>query len=162
MVAGAVALLALSGCSSEVSNYHHAITGEPCVPNDTLVPGNGNGNGNGNGGHNSPTGIPGDNIDDPHSGQVDCLYDGNSGQGDDKKHGCVPPPGCDDQGCCEEPPPPSDDPPSDDPPSDDPPSDDPPSDDPPACPAADVCMVSADCGSTERVCTNGCCQAAIE
>ena len=84
----------LVGCAGDSATYHNALTGDVCTPNSSFVPMTGNGNG----GHNSPTGIPGDNIDDPHSGKVDCYYDGNSGQGDDKKHPCAP--GCDDQHCC--------------------------------------------------------------
>ena len=49
-----------------------------------------NGQGNGNGGHNSPTGIAGDNSDDENSGHVDCLGDGDSGQGNDDRF-CAPP-----------------------------------------------------------------------
>lgn len=45
----------------------------------------------------------GDNCDDLSSGKIDCIGDGNSGQGDDKKHNCVfPQPGCDANGCCDE------------------------------------------------------------
>lgn len=45
----------------------------------------------------------GDNCDDLSSGKVDCIGDGNSGQGDDKKHNCMfPQPGCDENGCCDE------------------------------------------------------------
>lgn len=45
----------------------------------------------------------GDNCDDLSSGKVDCIGDGNSGQGDDKKHNCqFPQPGCDANGCCED------------------------------------------------------------
>ena len=75
-----------------------------------------NGQGNGNGGHNSPTGIPGDNIDDPHSGKIDCLGDGDSGQGNDARN--CPPAGCDAFGCCDtsEPPPGGTKPPRNDPP----------------------------------------------
>lgn len=98
----------------------------------------------------NPLGIPGDNEDDAHSGLTDCLGDGNSGHGDDFKHGeCnprndeppPPPRGCDDQGCCEDPEDPSDDPtddPQDDPSTD--PNDDPqddPSDDPTTDPGTD-------------------------
>lgn len=104
------ALLALTfgvfvaACASEPAPpvYRSALTGEECEPDPTtLVPGP-RGGGRGRGGHNSPTGIPGDNIDDLRSGHTDCLYDGNSGHGDDRD-GCVPPPGCDAEGCCEEP-----------------------------------------------------------
>jgi len=93
--AALLASLALNACAGDTSTYHNALTGDSCTPNSSYVP---LGSGNGNGGHNSPTGIPGDNIDDPHSGKVDCYYDGNSGQGDDKKHPCAP--GCDNQHCC--------------------------------------------------------------
>ena len=100
----ACALVAL-GCSMEAptTGYRSALTGEACEPEaDSWMPA-GNRAAQGRGGHNSPTGIPGDNIDDPRSGKIDCLGDGNSGQGDDKKHGCqFPQPGCDGQGCCAE------------------------------------------------------------
>lgn len=92
----------LAACASDSTPpvYRSALTGEECEPDpSTLVPGT---RGSGRGGHNSPTGIPGDNIDDLRSGRTDCLYDGNSGHGDDRE-GCIPPPGCDAAGCCEEP-----------------------------------------------------------
>lgn len=106
----ATGALAIAGCSTDAptssSSYLQDGTGEPCEPDmSTMVPtvlrGH-RGQGNGKGGHNSPTGIAGDNIDDPHSGKVDCYWDGNSGQGNDKD-GCAPPPGCDANGCCENP-----------------------------------------------------------
>ncbi len=128
----ALASIGVVGCTDDASTsqYRNALTGAVCVPDpETLVPLHGhNGQGNGNGGHNSPTGIPGDNIDDPNSGKVDCLGDGDSGQGNDERN-CTPAPGCDAEDCCEEPPPsdPSDPPPSDPPPSDPPPSEPPPS-----------------------------------
>jgi hypothetical protein len=89
-----VATQGLAACGGEpTTTYRSAVSGKECTPNSSLVPPT-----HGNGGHNSPTGIPGDNMDDLHSGKVDCYYDGNSGQGDDKKHPCAP--GCDDQKCC--------------------------------------------------------------
>ncbi|AKF03011.1 hypothetical protein DB32_000159 [Sandaracinus amylolyticus] len=97
-------VITLIACSTEPSPpvYRSALTGEECVPDPgTMIPPE-RGSGHGRGGHNSPTGIPGDNIDDPHSGKVDCLYDGNSGQGNDRD-GCFPRPGCDAEGCCEVP-----------------------------------------------------------
>ena len=138
----------IAACSTpETATYRSSLTGDLCEPNASFIPLNAEhsnrnhdkerptNNGNGN---ESPTGIPGDNLDDTRSGKVDCLGDGNSGQGDDKKHGCqFPQPGCDDQGCCEtdggdedDTTPPADDttPPADDttPPADDttPPADD--------------------------------------
>ena len=51
-----------------------------------------NGQGAGNGGHKSPTGIPGDNTDDPHSGKFDCLGDGDSGLGNDDRNCPLIPP----------------------------------------------------------------------
>ena len=75
----------------------------------------------------------GDNCDDLHSGKIDCIGDGNSGQGDDKKHNCeFPQPGCDEHGCCEpdivDPPPttPPSEPPTTEPPPSEPPSEPPP------------------------------------
>ena len=103
---GVVLILALAGfgCVGEddTARYRNAVTGEECVPDPgSFNPLHGhNGQGNGQGGHNSPTGIPGDNVDDPHSGRIDCLGDGDSGQGNDERN-CTPP-GCDAEGCCEE------------------------------------------------------------
>ncbi|MEZ4256657.1 MAG: hypothetical protein R3A78_13265 [Polyangiales bacterium] len=109
--APALAFLPIVGCTGgsstgrSTTGYLEADTMDDCVPDmSTMVPltaPSANGKGKGNGGHGSPTGIPGDNMDDLHSGKVDCYYDGNSGQGDDKKHGCVVP-GCDENGCCDE------------------------------------------------------------
>jgi hypothetical protein len=103
----------------------------------------------GSNGNTSPTGIPGDNMDDLRSGKVDCLGDGNSGQGDDAKHSFCgdPPPGCDDGGCCEEGcgEEPAEDPVVDDPPEepvvDDPPAEDPPQEQPPEEPPAEEASV---------------------
>lgn len=85
------------------TGYLSAMDGAPCVPDPatlTPTPLRGHkGKGHGNGGQNSPTGIPGDNMDDAHSGKIDCFYDGNSGQGNDKD-GCKVQ-GCDAFGCCE-------------------------------------------------------------
>jgi hypothetical protein len=105
---GFVVMTTTAGCSDRsATGYRSAVTGEPCEPDvQTLVPPEGGptsrGKGQGRGGHGSPTGIPGDNMDDEHSGKVDCLGDGNSGQGDDKKNGCeaAPAPGCDANACC--------------------------------------------------------------
>ena len=99
----------LLACSSEpprrTRGYLSELTGEECVPDPaTLTPTVAlRGRHAGRGGERSPTGIPGDNLDDPHSGQVDCLGDGNSGAGNDPEGGCPPPPGCDAFGCCEVP-----------------------------------------------------------
>jgi hypothetical protein len=112
----AAALLSMGACSGDVTaTYRNALTDETCVPNSTfLVKASSTDNkGSNAGGNTSPTGIPGDNLDDERSGKIDCLGDGNSGQGDDKKHNCeFPQPGCDDTGCCDEdvlPPPDGDD-----------------------------------------------------
>ena len=89
----------LAACANDsTTQFRSAVTGEACEPDPaTYTPKAPKDHGNG--GHNSPTGIPGDNIDDEHSGKVDCLGDGDSGQGnDDKKCG---PPGCDSELCCE-------------------------------------------------------------
>jgi hypothetical protein len=117
MLLGLAAPVWIVACSAESPPvYRSALTGEECTPDATtfMAPLIGHrGRGEGRGGHNSPTGIPGDNIDDPHSGKVDCLGDGNSGQGNDVE-GCFPAPGCDAEGCCVEEPeepvtPPADD-----------------------------------------------------
>jgi hypothetical protein len=85
-----------AGCVQDsTAGYRSAITGEACEPDPATLRPHGRSGEHGNGGQNSPTGIPGDNMDDEHSGKVDCYYDGNSGQGDDKKHPC-----CDDTMCC--------------------------------------------------------------
>jgi hypothetical protein len=134
LAGAALSALALAGCtagsSGSSTSYVNALSGATCTPGDTYTPapppGNGQANGHGSS-HCQGTG-PGDNCDDLHSGKVDCIGDGNSGQGDDKKHNCqFPQPGCDEQGCCdddmvEDPPPPpgDDDPPP--PPGDDDPS----------------------------------------
>jgi hypothetical protein len=191
-LAGA-AWLSLAGCQADTAaDFRNVLTGEECVPDDTYEPRPGHSSdapghtqdNPGHGGDRSPTGIPGDNMDDEHSGKVDCLGDGNSGQGDDKKHNCEFPPGCDQNGCCDgdvDPPqddpgsddPGSDDPGSDDPGSDDPGSDDPGSDDPgsevpppdqppPPAPTCDQpCGDAGEC-SAEQVCVNGCCEILVQ
>ncbi|MDQ3338791.1 MAG: hypothetical protein M4D80_26795 [Myxococcota bacterium] len=75
-----------------------AYSGEVCTPNGTYMPKpKKNTNDKCQGTSN------GDNCDDLSSGKVDCIGDGNSGQGDDKKHNCMfPQPGCDENGCCDE------------------------------------------------------------
>jgi hypothetical protein len=112
-----LALFLGMGCTDkdDTTFYRNAVTGAPCDPDPATF--RKRAHDGGRGGARSPTGIPGDNMDDPHSGKVDCLGDGNSGQGDDKKHPC-PPPGCDDQDCCEPPPvePPTPEPPVETPP----------------------------------------------
>jgi hypothetical protein len=109
----ALAGVAFAGCTddgSSTAQYRNAVTGEACQPDPgTLVPVHGhNGQGSTNGGHRSPTGIPGDNLDDLHSGKMDCLGDGDSGQGNDARKccdasSCCSPGGDDDGG--DEPPP---------------------------------------------------------
>jgi hypothetical protein len=151
----ALVCLNLAGCTGTVTPspmpagpFKSMLNGGPCQPDgETYMPvdaapaqnDGGQGQGKANGGARSPTGIPGDNMDDLHSGKIDCYYDGNSGQGDDKKHPCTaedfPQPGCDAEGCCdaaEDPAAPSDDsePPAGDTP---PPADD--SQPPPDCSA---------------------------
>ena len=112
LLAGASLTACTSGNSDGSSaGYLSAATGEPCSPDPATLQPHGKSGQHGNGGQNSPTGIPGDNMDDEHSGKVDCLYDGNSGQGDDKKHPC-----CDANMCCNgDPDDDGDDPDSDDP-----------------------------------------------
>jgi hypothetical protein len=132
----ALAALAMAGCTSgEITGSHvNALSGAVCTPNDSYMPRAPHGNG----GNDKCQGTgPGDNCDDLSSGKIDCIGDGNSGQGDDKKHNCdFPQPGCDEQGCCDDdmvedppppPPPPQEDPPP--PPPEDPPP--PPPEDPP-------------------------------
>src|SRR5688572_25495450 len=89
------AIAACSGPTEHVSAY----TLEACEPDATKIkkakkpPTNDKCQGTSNG----------DNCDDLSSGKVDCIGDGNSGQGDDKKHNCTfPQPGCDADGCCDE------------------------------------------------------------
>jgi hypothetical protein len=97
LLAAVLAAAGLSACTSDdgTSGFRSAITGEACEPDPTTLTPRGRSGERGNGGHDSPTGIPGDNMDDESSGKVDCYYDGNSGQGDDKKHPC-----CDAEMCC--------------------------------------------------------------
>jgi hypothetical protein len=119
-----LALGAFTGCAQDSTGEHvNALSGEACEPDtDSYMareaPAHCQGTSNG------------DNCDDLHSGKIDCIGDGNSGQGDDKKHNCeFPQPGCDEDGCCDEdivepPPPPPPPPPEDeDPPPDEPPPD---------------------------------------
>jgi len=130
------ALLAVgfAACADNTTGFQSAVTGEPCEPDPATLQPRGHSGENGNGGQNSPTGIPGDNMDDEHSGKVDCYYDGNSGQGDDKKHPC-----CDINMCCNVPPEevPPEDPPTEEEPPTEPPTDPvppPPESDPPTDP----------------------------
>jgi len=94
----AVLTLALAACGTETSSHVSALTGQACTPNGSYMPPppkhqNPKCQGTGNG----------DNCDDLSSGKIDCIGDGNSGQGDDKKHNCMfPQPGCDDMGCCDD------------------------------------------------------------
>lgn len=178
-------VLAITGaCADETgTTFRNAITGEECVPNDTYIP-VGAGHGNNGNGNTSPTGIPGDNLDDLRSGKIDCLGDGNSGQGDDKKHNCE---GCDNTLCCDDgvlPPDDGDDDPDVDDPGDgddggddgDDPDDgddgggDPNTDDggggggggggdTPTC--EQTCAIDADCGGGEIACVDGCCSAIV-
>jgi hypothetical protein len=130
----AFAALGLGGCTADnTSSYVNALTGAVCTPAPTYMPkphGHSHAGDHGGGAQCQGTG-PGDNCDDLHSGKIDCIGDGNSGQGDDRKHPCTfPQPGCDDQGCCDgdmvDPPPPVTDPPPPPPPSDPPPPPPPP------------------------------------
>ena len=122
----AAALTLAAGCSAETDTYVNALSGQVCEPNGSYKPRkakrpatNDRCQGTSNG----------DNCDDLSSGKIDCIGDGNSGQGDDKKHNCqFPQPGCDEHGCCEDdlvdPPPGGEQDPPDDVPTDDPPPDD--------------------------------------
>ena len=90
-------VLAVAACQSPTEHVN-AYTLETCTPNGSYMPKpkkhtNNKCQGTSNG----------DNCDDLSSGKVDCIGDGNSGQGDDKKHNCMfPQPGCDENGCCDE------------------------------------------------------------
>lgn len=88
-------LALLAACTGDGTSTHiNALTGETCVPDAQSYLARAT--------HCQGTG-PGDNCDDLHSGKIDCIGDGNSGQGDDKKHDCeFPQPGCDETGCCDE------------------------------------------------------------
>jgi hypothetical protein len=129
LFAAAIAVSAIA-CGTDLSTHVNALTGERCEPDGSYQP--------------KPKKAPtnpkcqgtsnGDNCDDLSSGKIDCIGDGNSGQGDDKKHNCeFPQPGCDENGCCDddivEPPPGDGDP--DDPGDQPPPGDEPPGDEPP-------------------------------
>jgi len=90
-------VFAVAACQSPTEHVN-AYTLETCTPNGSYMPKpkkhtNNKCQGTSNG----------DNCDDLSSGKVDCIGDGNSGQGDDKKHNCMfPQPGCDEDGCCDE------------------------------------------------------------
>lgn len=96
-VALALALF-LAGACNAPTEHVNAYTLEACTPGNGYMPRpkkhtNDKCQGTSNG----------DNCDDQSSGKVDCIGDGNSGQGDDKKHNCMfPQPGCDADGCCDE------------------------------------------------------------
>ncbi len=92
----------LAGCGADLSTHVNALSGQTCEPDSSYMPRAHTSNGNGGGDQCQGTG-PGDNCDDLHSGKIDCIGDGNSGQGDDKKHNCMfPQPGCDENGCCDD------------------------------------------------------------
>jgi hypothetical protein len=102
---GLVAALAV-GCSSDVHVYRNALTGAECTPDpSTFIPpdrgqsGDHQPSGDHGQGNTSPTGIPGDNLDDIRSGKADCLGDGDSGQGNDTPDCQVA--GCDSKLCCD-------------------------------------------------------------
>ncbi|MBA3392885.1 MAG: hypothetical protein H0T89_09585 [Deltaproteobacteria bacterium] len=91
-------LVLFSAACSSPSTHVNAYSLEVCTPNGSYTPKvKKNTNDKCQGTSN------GDNCDDLSSGKVDCIGDGNSGQGDDKKHNCMfPQPGCDENGCCDE------------------------------------------------------------
>jgi hypothetical protein len=112
--------LAVTACAADSPTGTHvnALTGEECTPNAKYIPRDKPADAQDGPKNDKCQGTTnGDNCDDLSSGKIDCIGDGNSGQGDDKKHNCqFPQPGCDDQGCCdgdmvEPPPPPPDEPP---------------------------------------------------
>jgi len=89
--------VAAIGCGTETGTHVNALTGQSCEPNGSYMPKQGPPHNDKCQGTSN-----GDNCDDLSSGKIDCIGDGNSGQGDDKKHNCqFPQPGCDDQGCCD-------------------------------------------------------------
>ena len=89
-----------AACNAPATHVN-AYTLEECEPSASFMPKQNQGNGAQNDKCQGTSN--GDNCDDLSSGKVDCIGDGNSGQGDDKKHMCdFPQPGCDDQGCCDE------------------------------------------------------------
>ena len=106
-------LFVTASCGTDTSTHVNALTGQVCTPNASYQPKPAHTNGNGNGRCQGTSN--GDNCDDLSSGKIDCIGDGNSGQGDDKKHNCqFPQPGCDEDGCCDDdivdpPPPPPED-----------------------------------------------------
>jgi hypothetical protein len=96
LLAAVLSAAGFAACTDDAtSGFRSAISGEACQPDEATLAPHGPSGERGNGGHGSPTGIPGDNMDDERSGKVDCYHDGNSGQGDDKKHPC-----CDAAMCC--------------------------------------------------------------
>jgi len=90
--------LGFAACAPNSGSYINALTGEECTPDSqSYIPRKAHDPGQCQGTSN------GDNCDDLHSGKIDCIGDGNSGQGDDKKHNCeFPQPGCDENGCCDD------------------------------------------------------------
>ena len=94
------ATLFVVGCGTGTGEYTSALTGQTCDPNGSYKPKKAKAPATNDKCQGTSNG---DNCDDLSSGQIDCIGDGNSGQGDDKKHNCVfPQPGCDDVGCCED------------------------------------------------------------
>ena len=95
-------LVFASACNGASVTHVNAYTLEECQPNaGSFMPKAKQGNGPQNDRCQGTSN--GDNCDDLSSGKVDCIGDGNSGQGDDKKHNCAfPQPGCDADGCCED------------------------------------------------------------
>jgi hypothetical protein len=97
----AVSLFVFTAACGEASVHVNAYTLEECQPSSSYMPKGNQGNGAQNDRCQGTSN--GDNCDDLSSGKIDCIGDGNSGQGDDKKHNCVfPQPGCDADGCCDE------------------------------------------------------------
>lgn len=97
----AISMLGL-GCGTGTEHVN-ALTGEVCVPDSSYIPRAKPAHANNGQGHECQGTSNGDNCDDLSSGKIDCIGDGNSGQGDDKKHNCeFPQPGCDENGCCDE------------------------------------------------------------
>lgn len=89
-----------AACNAPATHVN-AYTLEECEPTASYMPKQNQGNGAQNDKCQGTSN--GDNCDDLSSGKIDCIGDGNSGQGDDKKHNCeFPQPGCDAEGCCDE------------------------------------------------------------
>lgn len=109
IVLGIALCFPMAGCAGPelAPIYVDSLTGTSCSPDLTTWVAESDAPETHRHGHHGkgPTGLPGDNRDDDHSGKIDCVGDGDSGQGNDSPDCEAPddtPPGCDALGCCAE------------------------------------------------------------